>query len=478
VSVRSLSLAFLIALLALAPPAAAARWRDIGPITPSGTPDVGFHYAVDSRGNLTFLYQQFDINDAPDGPMMYRDRLAREAPGAPARFPYPVRPGDLPELTVTAGGEQLAAWVVIENGSDSVLVSTRRNGGAWSEPQVVADRLLRATGLRIAAAPGGEAVIMWATVHRVGSGKAVYDTTVNAAVRPAGSASFGAVAELGRGDIYPVDTALALDETGNGLVAWTEPGTGVHVVRHAAGRGFAHPQTLGASARYAPRLAVAPSGRALLAWFDLPPRQADGPAFAALGTTRRGFKDPVELGSSASLPAVAIDDTVAAVSWEESRRRGGRVRAVLVRPGQTLAQRPTSTVARHSTLSWGPTVARGRVAFAWEAKAVVRARTARADGDFTPAQTLSSRRNGSQLLAVESNRRGEPFMVWVAYRAHRHGNRIQAAKAGFRSGRFARRQNVARNADKDGLDLIPGVGGSMLLAFGTSGYDLHTYGER
>jgi hypothetical protein len=495
-TLRCLALAAFLLLLALPAGAEAARWRSIGALTPHDKVEAewGLTSVADGGGDFTALFRVYTGTDADQpGPVMYGDRPAGGALGAPMRFPYEVRSPRLPVLAVGPGGERLAAWAdfeinrfTFEASPASVLVSTRPKGGNWSAPQVLADRLPRVDDVQIAAAPNGEAVVVWETVEGA-PWRPETPRTVSAAARAAGASSFDPAAELGDGVLSR--PTIALDDQGNGLVAWGERDKGIRVARHRAGDGFTAAQTLAVAGLDSPRepqLAVASGGRAVVAWVD---DAASGQSYpdaiaAAVGTATAGFGKPhaLELAADGWAPGVAIDDRVATVVWQAGRGRHSRLRAVILRSGQALEKQPKRTLARRSFVAQ-PSVARGRATFAWTGSnglGIVRARSATADGVFTRPHRLSSRRDRSGYVVVHADRHGNPFVAWSGFPRHSHGpDRIQAAKASRRTGRFARTQTVARGQGSvDFIELFPGAGGSMLLVYHGSYWGLRAYGER
>jgi hypothetical protein len=282
-----------------------------------------------------------------------------------------------------------------------------------------------------------------------------------------------------------------MDARGNALVAWLGDGSGmVRSLRRPAGGEFGGAQALGAGGRrtadsLAPQLAVTPSGRAVLAWYDRRKgATADSVgAEAAIGSTAAGFGAARQLSTApADGLSAALDSRTTAVTWVRRPGSQGRAMGAFGRTGRPVRTLRTRVLSR-ARIDAGFThlaVARGRATVTWDRRVrvtrdgrgigVIEARTvARGGNALTPVQTVSE--EGACCEALALSRRGRPYLTWYGT-----GNSIGVTRADLVTGRFAT-PTVIRTRGFDELDLIPSRGDSMLLAFRRQAYHLLAYGE-
>jgi hypothetical protein len=124
-----------------------------------------------------------------------------------------------PVIASAAGNRITAAWIYRASGPDGLEVSDLRRG-SWVRPHL----LLGSTDAEhpaIAMAPHGATIVAWQVEH--GN---PHDGMVGFSYRPAGGA-FGPARFVGstNGDASNVDIALAVNDAGHAIVAWTHSST-------------------------------------------------------------------------------------------------------------------------------------------------------------------------------------------------------------------------------------------------------------
>jgi sulfur transfer complex TusBCD TusB component (DsrH family) len=431
--------------------------------------------ATDRTGALTAVYRGLDLDDE-FGPVQFRDRPFGGPIGKVTTFPLFAQNV---RLAVSPGGRQVLAYFVRRDDDSYALevLSRRRAERAWSAEDVIARGIAEPFDLQLAIASSGEAVVLWQD-----------GTTLAAAGRAAGSTSFEAPVTLGA--VAVRGAALGMDAHGNALLAWAEGGDRIErAIRRPAGGAFGGIQALPVEGRqtvgdFAPELAVSATGRAVLAWHDLPEgsNARHFGASAAIGTTAQGF------GAARSLDAgpvegidSAIDDRLTAVTWVREPGSTGRVVVALAGTGQpveALTERVLSP--RRSFSSYGSlTVARGRATVTWNRQVgtrgdgggvfVVEARATGSGGSLGARQRLSER--GACCGLLVASRRGRPFLAWRAGEG-----RIDVARASLRTGLFGAPVRI-RARGFDTMDLVATRGDAMLLTYRSRSYHLLTYGE-
>lgn len=353
------------------------------------------------------------------GPVQARERAPRRR--------FVTRPGfeaTNARLAVAPGGERIAASITGPADDSSIEVRRRLPGRDWSEPQVVATGQVRPyDNLAVEVAPTGEAVVWW-TDERVSTPQR--RSALMVAVRPAGATTFSPAEPLAEGRLSPA--AVQFDADGNAVAAWVDRDTGaLRIARRPAGSVWNAPESFAVPGRSvvddfdAPRLAVAPNGRAVVTWsVGVDGQEFSGGIAAIAGSATGPFGTPVVLSDRGSASAAATDGRLSAITWAENPGAKGRVRAVLLARGADLASAPERVVSG-TAVPYGVgqvTVAKGRATFAWLRRVagprVVEARTATIDGRFTRAQTLSSRRETASNVTITTSSRGEPWVAWAA----------------------------------------------------------------
>lgn len=267
--------------------------------------------------------------------------------------PEPAPGGGCPSLAVDAEGNVVAVWTATQGGRTVVLAQVRTLSGRWlrgqrisaadadaSSARVVAGgrtfvaawaseqddgvSLLAAQGrlrfgqaqrvgkatvaasVRLAANTGGDAVVGW-------SGFDHGRTTVLVAVRPA-VGRWQAPQTLASSSRSAGISALAIDDRGNVLAAWSKDFVGYTSFRPAGGR-FGAPRLLAREAG-ASALGFDAQGNALVAWVD-----RDHAAMASFRTAGGRWQLPQQLSSTgvrvSGLAAALAPGGAAVAVWEQ-----------------------------------------------------------------------------------------------------------------------------------------------------------------
>jgi hypothetical protein len=376
--------------------------------------------------------------------------------------------------------------------SGSILkVAVRRAGGGFEQPQALFDGgpTQGICFVNTAMSSGGEALVVF--------GVTTSPTTASAcrpyaAVRRPGYDRFDDASQLDPGDSNFVPQ-IALDDRGNGLIAWRGDGTTtVKLARHAAGGGFDRLPDVAVAGETVPVeggalvLRASPAGRALLGF----PSSANGGhvhVAAAVGDITTGFgraevlSGPADLSSpelGAYFDGGAGADGTLALTWRSSGRGHTRTQAAYIGPGDSrLTSRQTVSVSGYGIQSPQLVVTdKGRVTVTWLRlvhNGVRAIEAASADGGrFGSAQRLASEGVGVRpgpVIAVSS--RGEQYIAWnstdpsppVGYSV------IRGARASSGTGRFGRALDVLRartniNEQVADVQLYPAADGAMLAA--------------
>jgi hypothetical protein len=470
---RLAAFAVLVFAAAAAPAALGAEWRVRGSITPPDEQVVALDAATDAQGSLLSTWVR------PSEALAARARPS----GGSFEDPQEVSMGPVNRtaLAVAPGGEAILAWV--ESGS-RLLVASRGSDGRFGSPQVIVDGGLPLGQPAVALAPTGEAVLTWRATLSTGA------SVVRAATRSSGAEPFGAPGELGTGRLD--DPVVGLDAQGRGLLAFHDFGAGaVVVLRHPPGGGFGDRQLLAreglriAGSEHLPVLEVAPSGAAVIAFTEGRPGRPITALHASgsFGTTSTGFRRHVTLSGPFARDldvAIGPDDGMGVV-WRANSGRFSKAQAAVRDPGDGFFTLFTRRLSGRNARAPQVVAVRGRVTVAWQRLTDrgrrVEATSQRHDGVF-PRYEAVSRHGVVAGPALEASETGEQFLGWT------RGRRgvVETAKASSRSGRFGRVLRVRGSSSADSVTLLPGDGGSMLLAFRAVDplltWRLATYAER
>ena len=221
----------------------------------------------------------------------------------------------LPSVTTDAAGNAAIAYV--DRGELKVVA--RPAGGAWGQPEKIADVLQGADVQPFAGFDAaGNLTVVWATAAT---------ETAHAVTRPAGAATFGPAQQIATG-INP-GLQMDVDFTRNGaiLLVWGRGfGRGIGVVRKPAGGQFEQQEIIGAGGD-SPRGSIGEDGTAAVTWHQQgqPAVVAVKPAGAASWEGPTGLGAPV---GPLSQPNVAVDagGNTLAIWIDEQRRINARLR--------------------------------------------------------------------------------------------------------------------------------------------------------
>lgn len=376
-------------------------------------PDTGsIEFRFDSAGEAVL-----ELVPTANAPGAYRLNVATTS--VPARLPTTLLgdrgDGALPQVAVNAAGTQVAAWV--ETVSFTPTLRSSRYGGAaggWSAPVTVASApgLNTTVGLQLALDDAGNATLAWDATGGPFAARADAAGTWNAAQALAAGCSGG------------LSQRLAVQPSGAALVAWQRGGgTAGLCARRWSGTAWAALQTLDTSAAATGAqlvLAANAAGDAVLAW------QADAGRVAAVRLAAAGgFASPVVLAAtSAAMPAATLADSGdALVGWAAG--------------GQQLAAWWPASEAPRSAVAVGAVSASGGSFLLWSGG--TRFWSARMDGSgpvvtrFDPATGWGSAvRPAAGQLAVMANASasadGQGVIVWAASKPSGIGNNLGFAR--------------------------------------------------
>ncbi|TML97087.1 MAG: hypothetical protein E6G10_25575 [Actinobacteria bacterium] len=207
-------------------------------------------------------------------------------------------------------GDLVAGWLEIVNGSRRPVVAT---GPRLADRQVLAPGPRSTQVLRLAADRRGDAIAAFWRYD--GQGYAIF-----AAYRPAGG-GFGAPQLLATG--FPGDPAVAIDEGGVAVVAWTDR-DGAHVAERAAGAdAFAPPVSIKSPSRPTSDAGVGVDGRVVVSWVVGAISDPRTVLVAERPSAGEGFGAPVALSAPGVrvphwiTPVVSLGDARALVAWVE-----------------------------------------------------------------------------------------------------------------------------------------------------------------
>jgi hypothetical protein len=473
--VKRAALLIALSLLLLLPAGAAADWKRAGAITASGA--FPLSATIDGGGNAVISWQDehglLERSRPKGGPLTPTRTLAATAREAPP-------------VTGNLAGEALQAW------SDGAreLAALQSPGGEFGPPQPL---YAAAPGERIcqqasAMSASGEALVVFAVSSNGAEDQLA--CRVYAAVRPPGATQFTEPVQLS--DVTARTLQVALDERGNGLIAWGDRiAHDIAVVRHPAGGGFEPAQTLAVPGELAVPGAGGPlllrvsagTGRAIIGFPTQGPRSFT--VAAAVGDTQTGFGAAGRISRAAAsrFDLAAGAEGTLAIAWRGTSAQK-HARVARLGPGvSSLSKADRSTFpglhAVEVAVAIGGT---GRVTVAWSRliehgfHRSVEAASAAPSRQFTRPQLLSGQ--GGHLsagLRLATSSTGSQFLTWLE---GRFGLSVHWARAPARTGKFAKGHPLGRREQGFGVELYRGAQGAMLLVLQQAGaWRLFTYGE-
>jgi hypothetical protein len=474
----------LIALsLVLTTTADAANWERAGAITDSGA--FPLSATVDRDGGAVIAWQD-------ERGLLERSR-PRGGPLTPTRV-LTATAREAPPVAGDGAGEAVQAWDEAAPGSQAPtreLAALRPAGAEFGPPQTLYEA---APGERIcqqasAMSSSGEALV----VFSVSTNGAMDQLAcrVYVAVRSPGADQFADPVQLS--DATARTLQVALDDRGNGLVAWGDRLAGdITVVRHPAGGGFDSGQTLGVPGELAVPGAGGPlmlrvsggTGRAIIAFPTQGPRSFT--VAAAVGDTETGFGEAgrISRGAASRFDLAAGAEGTLAIAWRGTSEQK-HARVARLAPGvNSLSQADRFTFPGLHTVEVAVAISdTGRVTVAWSRLIAhghhrsVEAATAAPSRQFTRPQLLSDQgAHLSAALRLATSSTGSQFLTWLE---GRFGLSVNWARAPARTGRFGRAHPLARREQGFGVELYRGARGAMLLVLQQAGaWRVFTYGER
>jgi PKD domain-containing protein len=216
-----------------------------------------------------------------------------------------------PQVAIDDAGDAVAVWEILDDTGVIVQAAVRPAGGSFSAPVNVAAAGPNVDRPQVAINQAGDAVAVWVD----SSG----ENSVRAAVRPAGG-SFSAPVNVSATSESAFEPQVALDQAGDAVVVWRGFSDTRWIVRaavRAAGGSVLAPVNVSATDQnaQAPRVAMDPTGDAVVAWES--PRAANTIVQAAVRSAAGAFSPPVDLSAAdarAFSPQVAMDQAGDAVA--------------------------------------------------------------------------------------------------------------------------------------------------------------------
>jgi hypothetical protein len=266
--------------------------------------------AVDAAGDAVAVWARFDGLD------FIVQAAAKPAGGGwqgPLDLSDAGQDAEEPQVAIDSSARALAVWSRYD-GSDFVVQSARRLGGAWEKPPLdVSVAGQRAEEPQVALDPAGNAVAVWS---RFDGAKDI----VQAAVGSGGGGAWSLPADLSAAGQNAEEPQVAVDPGGNAVAVWTRRSSPTDVVqssrRHAGGSWeTAVPLSVPGDSAEAPQVSLDPNGNAVAVWSrtDATPRVIQGAERPAGG----GWLPPALIsvvGQSANEPQVASDSVGNAVA--------------------------------------------------------------------------------------------------------------------------------------------------------------------
>ena len=175
-----------------------------------------------------------------------------------------------PQVAVAANGDAVMVWLVGETSTSSSLWASRRLGTTWSLPVRIVTSGTRMGSPRLRADAAGNAIAVWFE-------RPTARNEVHAARFTASSGTWSAPGVLNDGAAQAYGPELAMTDTGDAIVVWTEESdagqaTGIGSSRYrastAAWSAATRVQPTGASPGVSPHVAVDGAGNAIAAWLQ------------------------------------------------------------------------------------------------------------------------------------------------------------------------------------------------------------------
>jgi len=290
-----------------------------------------------------------------------------------------------PQIAIDATGRAVAMWLQ-SDGPDARVKAAVRTGEDWTAAVTLSAAGASAAQPRVVLTPGGGAVALW---QRAG---------VPQSAAMAADGSWGAPVDLsGSGSEY---AAIAIGPSGEVLAAWTRwigSSPRVEAAARAADGTWGAPVALSAGGRHAfdPRVAVDPSGRAVVVWNDT--AGSDSYRVRAASRSADGAWGPPEAlsadGGNAYMPRVALDASGRALAvWERHDGSGYRAQAA-TRDADGAWGAPATISGADALydvhLAAAPSGAAVVLWTVWDGARRIRAASRTADGVWGPAATIS-----------------------------------------------------------------------------------------
>jgi hypothetical protein len=253
-------------------------------------------------GEWAYGPQQLGVDSAGDAvvAMSFGEVFYRPADGTWQAATQPIRVSYW-ALAVASDGSTVLAGLDVGGGSISAVSGYR---GMWAAPVVLGSASQSYAPPAVAIAPGGNAVVSWATQEHG-------NNIVYAAVRTAGAWESAKPVSFVDGNAY--DPAVGIDDRGDVLGVWDARVDPEASFRPAGASTWQRPLAIGPSIDYAtPSLAMNAAGQAVAVWSGGAAAGTDFPVEAASFSTDTGWAPAQGLGTQGPQPierngTVAID---------------------------------------------------------------------------------------------------------------------------------------------------------------------------
>jgi hypothetical protein len=249
-------------------------------IISNGSGDTSFpQVAFDSLGNAIAVWAQY-VNARSD---IWACRYSSSTGswGAPVMISAAdaVADAGYPDVGVDSAGNAVATWYQGNGTTNHFDVHTSRftaTSGTWSSPAIMNDLNFSAYRCRVGVNGSGKVILVWSQSQSDGSvSNAPQDIWVRNGTT---SGTWGSPSKVNSlsGAVHDVygQAAVALDNSGNGLVLWVQTAPNspyvIHAARFEAAGSVWHPSTVITSTAdnncYGPRLAITATGDAIAVW--------------------------------------------------------------------------------------------------------------------------------------------------------------------------------------------------------------------
>jgi hypothetical protein len=259
-------------------------------------------------------------------------------------------------VAVTANGRAIVATQRFDGVSNLIQVSERAGPDTkWQPPRRLSAFAANVNSPRAALDEAGDAIVVWTQAT------SEYYSAVRAALRLGPGASWSPPVQISPPGEWASGGEVAFDGQGNATVVWANNTRGLIQARtwDATTHRWGVPESISTGPPHSgPRIAVSPSGRAVVAWSA--PSGYDYLVRAAIRPSRTGSWGPEQLLSTAGQTA-SVDDIVeqpsgqTIVMWDRFEYTTDYLEVATL-PAGSLAWGPPETLSRPGTNGHNGTV--------------------------------------------------------------------------------------------------------------------------